>query len=108
MKRLVFIYICIVIAVFSGCNGSKMASQLDAISNIADVNPDSALIALSVLGHNKEDWSKSDRMYYELVKMKAENKADVQFTSDSIIKDLVNYYKKPIKVIDQKLLNIFS
>ena len=93
MKRLVFIYIGIVIAVFSGCNGSKMASQLDAISNIADVNPDSALIALSVLGHNKEDWSKSDRMYYELVKMKAENKADVQFTSDSIIKDLVNYYK---------------
>ena len=93
MTRFVFIYIGVVLAAFSSCNDKKMASQLDAISKITDTNPDSALVVLSALEQNKEDWAKNDKMYYELVKMKAENKADVQFTSDSIIKDVVKYYK---------------
>ena len=93
MTRFVFIYIGVVLAAFSSCNDKKMASQLDAISKIADTNPDSALVVLSALEQNKEDWAKNDQIYYELVKMKAENKADVQFTSDSIIKDVVKYYK---------------
>ena len=93
MKRLVFIYIGIVIAALSGCNGRKMTNQLEAISQIADVNPDSALTALAKYEGEKQEWSKGDRMYFELVRLKAENKSEVTFKSDSIIKEVVEYFK---------------
>ena len=94
MKRLVFIYIGIVIAAFSGCNGRKMTNQLEAISQMADVNPDSALTALAKYESEKQEWSKGDRMYFELVRLKAENKSEVTFKSDSIIKEVVEYFKE--------------
>ena len=94
MKRLVFIYIGIVIAALSGCNGRKMTNQLEAISQMADVNPDSALTALAKYEGEKQEWSKGDRMYFELVRLKAENKSEVTFKSDSIIKEVVEYFKE--------------
>ncbi|MBP3251732.1 MAG: hypothetical protein J6M25_03675, partial [Prevotella sp.] len=94
MKRLACTYISMVVVALLGCNNRNMTSQLEAVSKIADANADSALVVLAGLEKNKKDWGRSERMYYELVKMKAENKADVQFTSDSIIKDVVNYYKE--------------
>lgn len=94
MKRLVFIYIGIVIAVLSGCNGRKMTNQLEAISQIADVNPDSALTALAKYEGEKQEWSKGDRMHFELVRLKAENKSEVTFKSDSIIKEVVEFFKE--------------
>ena len=93
MKRLVFIYIGIVIMALSGCNSRKMSNQLETISKIADSNPDSALMLLGKYYHEKNDWDKGDRMHYELVRLKAENKAGATFTSDSIIKDVVDYFK---------------
>ena len=94
MKRLVFIYIGIVIAALFGCNGRKMTNQLEAISQMADVNPDSALTALAKYESEKQEWSKGDRMYFELVRLKAENKSEVTFKSDSIIKEVVEYFKE--------------
>lgn len=93
MKKLVFIYISIMIAILSGCNGRKTTRQLETISKIANDNPDSALMLLGKYDHEKSDWSKDDRMRYELVRLKAENKSGVKFTSDSIIKKVVCYYK---------------
>ena len=94
MKRLVFIYIGIVIAALSGCNGRKMTNQLEAISQMADVNPDSALTALAKYEGEKQEWSKGDKMHFELVRLKAENKSEVTFKSDSIIKEVVEYFKE--------------
>ena len=94
MKRLVFIYIGIVIAALSGCKGRKMTNQLEAISQMADVNPDSALTALAKYEGEKQEWSKGDRMHFELVRLKAENKSEVTFKSDSIIKEVVEYFKE--------------
>lgn len=93
MKRLAYMCTSMVVYTLLSCNGRNVTSQLETVSKIADVNPDSALIVLARLEQNNKDWSRRDRMYYELVKMKAENKADVQFTSDSVIKDVVKYYK---------------
>ena len=92
MKRLVFIYIGIVIAVLSGCKGRKMTNQLEAISQMADVNPDSALTALAKYEGEKQEWSKGDRMHFELVKMKSQNKSGVKIKSDSILHDVVTYF----------------
>lgn len=93
MKKLVFIF-CVVIAALFGCNGRKMTNQLEAISQMADVNPDSALTALAKYEGEKQEWSKGDRMYFELVRLKAENKSEVTFKSDSIIKEVVEYFKE--------------
>lgn len=93
MKKLTFIYLGIVIAALCSCNGRKMIAQLDEISKIADDNPDSALTLLSKFDTDKNEWGKGDRMHYELIRLKAENKSGIKFTSDSIIKDVVDYYK---------------
>lgn len=91
MKKLVFIF-CVVIAALFGCNGRKMTNQLEAISQMADVNPDSALTALAKYESEKQEWSKGDRMYFELVKMKSQNKSGVKIKSDSILHDVVSYF----------------
>ena len=93
MKRLTYLYIVILVIVLLGCNGRKM-SVLEEISKIADNNPDSALTLLGKYNHEKIDWGKGDRMYYELIKLKSENKAGYIFTSDSIINDVVDYYDR--------------
>ena len=92
MKKLVFVYVGIVIAILSGCGGRKMMSQLETISKIADDNPDSALIALAKYENEKSDWSKGDRMHFELVKMKAQNKSGQKIVSDSVLNDVVAYF----------------
>jgi preprotein translocase subunit SecG len=70
-----------------------MTTQLDLISQKAETNPDSALILLSKFKQEKNNWSEGDRMYYELVKLKAENKAFEVFTTDTIINEVVDYFK---------------
>ena len=91
MKKLVFIF-CVVIAALFGCNGRKMTNQLEAISQMADVNPDSALTALAKYEGEKQEWSKGDKMHFELVKMKSQNKSGVKIKSDSILHDVVSYF----------------
>lgn len=91
MQKTVFI-LCLVIATLFGCNGRKMTNQLEAISQIADVNPDSALTALAKYEGEKQEWSKGDRMHFELVKMKSQNKSGVKIKSDSILHDVVTYF----------------
>lgn len=103
MKKLTFIYLGIVIAALCSCNGRKMMAQLDEISKIADDNPDSALTLLSKFDTDKNEWGKGDRMHYELVRLKAENKSGAVFTSDSVIKEVVDYYKDK-RDANQKML----
>lgn len=92
MERLTFIYISIVIAILSGCDGRKMTDRLETVSRIADNNPDSALIVLSRYENEKANWGKGDRMFFELIKMKAQNKSGVKIQSDSILSDFVAYF----------------
>lgn len=93
MKKFTYLYICLVLLSFLGCNGRRMTSQLDSISQMADEHPDSALALLRKYDDEKTRWSKDDRMYYELVKLKAENKSFVTFTTDTIVNEVVDYFK---------------
>jgi len=78
---------------FLACSGRRMTAQLDTISQLADSSADSALAFLGQYEHEKPNWSKGDRMYFELVKLKAQNKAFATFTTDTIIKEVVEYFK---------------
>lgn len=93
MKKITYLYICLVLLSFLSCNGRRMTAQLDSISQMADEHPDSALALLRKYDNEKSRWSKGDRMYFELVKLKAENKSFVTFTTDTIVNEIVDYFK---------------
>lgn len=88
------LYIVLAVVVLSGCNEGKTRMRLEAVSKIADINPDSALSLIGKYEQEKHQWGKRDRMLYELVKLKAENKADVVFTSDSVVQEVVEYFDR--------------
>lgn len=92
-KSLSFLpYIVLALLAVAACHNPKTTNELEAISLVADENPDSALHMLKAYEGRVERWRKGDRMRYELVKLKAQNKADVLFSSDSIAKEVADYY----------------
>lgn len=94
-KKILFVLsIALLIAVFMGCSNREAAGQLETISRMADENPKSALAMLKQYEQEVPHWSKRDRMHYELVKLKSQNKADVVFSSDSIAKQVAEYYSR--------------
>lgn len=99
MKKLPLVLLAIVsLFVLAGCHGDKqyddLLQQADSIMNIDD---DSAKVAIKLLDKAKpqlNDFSKAQRMRYQLLYHKAMNKADISFSSDSIMKNVVAYYEK--------------
>lgn len=85
-------YIALALLAVAGCHNQKTMNELEAISQMADEHPDSALAMLKACEDKVPRWQRSDRMCYELVKLKAQNKANVLFTSDSIAKEVADYY----------------
>lgn len=98
MKKLPLVLLAIVsLFVLAGCHGDKqyddLLQQADSIMNIDD---DSAKVAIKLLDKAKpqlNDFSKAQRMRYQLLYHKAMNKADISFSSDSIMKNVVAYYE---------------
>ena len=91
MRRI--IYIIMIVGVLIACSeGREHAEMLDCIDTLMNNHPDSALQILDSLKSEKPHWSRSQRMRYDLLHLKAENKAFVPLTSDSVAKDLVSYY----------------
>ena len=91
-KRLTGIIVVGAMMLLTGCSGDGYTPELLAIDSILNEKPDSALRLLDSLGTEARSWSKSQRMRHSLLTMKAQNKADVTFTSDSIAKVLVDYF----------------
>ena len=91
-KRLIGIIVLGAAVLLTGCSGDGYTPELLAIDSIINEKPDSALRLLDSLGTEARSWSKSQRMRHSLLTMKAQNKADVTFTSDSIAKVLVDYF----------------
>ena len=61
---------------------------------LLETMPDSALATLDSIKGRKAKWSKPQRMQYELVYAQAQNKAYVDFTTDSIVLEVAKYYDK--------------
>ena len=91
-KRLIGIIVLGAAVLLTGCSGDGYTPELLAIDSIINEKPDSALRLLDSLGTEARSWSKSQRMRHSLLTLKAQNKADVTFTSDSIAKVLVDYF----------------
>ena len=93
MKHIV-IYIIIGITLLSCSERQEFVDKLEQAQSLLDEHPDSALQILDSLSLHEPDFSKSFRMKYQLLKLQAQNKTFVDFTTDSIAKDLVKYYDR--------------
>ena len=80
----------------ASCAGNRKYDDLmQRADSIMNVNDDSAKVAIRMLDGVKPqlpEFSQSQKMRYELLRHKAMNKACITFTSDSVMKEVVDYY----------------
>ena len=81
------IFLLLIIMILTSCAGNRkyddLMQQADSIMN---VNDDSAKVAIRMFDGVKSqlpEFSKAQKMRYELLRHKAMNKAYISFTSDS-------------------------
>lgn len=79
------------------CTGNKGYDQLLAkADSLMNVDDDSAKVAIQLLDDVKPELTEftiSQVMRYELLYHKAMNKADIAFTLDSVMLEVVDYYE---------------
>ena len=83
--------------ILTSCAGNRKYDDLmQRADSIMNVNDDSAKVAIRMLDGVKSqlpEFSKAQKMRYELLRHKAMNKACITFTSDSVMKEVVDYYE---------------
>ena len=97
MNRLSLLFFLILFSMLLSCTGNKAYDQqLSKADSIMDIADDSAQIAIKMLDALKPEWSKftkAQRMRYDLLYHKAMNKVYIDFTSDSTMLAVVDYYE---------------
>ena len=90
------IYLLLILLILASCAGNRKYDDLmQRADSIMNVNDDSAKVAIRMLDDVKPqlpEFSQSQKMRYELLRHKAMNKACITFTSDSVMKEVVDYY----------------
>lgn len=103
------IYLLLILLILASCAGNRKYDDLmkraDSIMNVDD---DSAKVAIRMLDGVKPqlpEFSQSQKMRYELLRHKAMNKACITFTSDSVMKKVVDYYDNHGSANERMLAN---
>lgn len=103
------IYLLLIIMLLASCAGNRkyddLMQQADSIMNADD---DSAKVAIRMLDGVKSqlsEFTKKQRMRYELLHHKGMNKACITFTSDSVMKEVVDYYDNHGSANERMLAN---
>ena len=103
------IYLLLIIMLLASCAGNRKYDDLmQRADSIMNVNDDSAKVAIRMLDGVKSqlsEFTKKQRMRYELLRHKAMNKAYISFTSDSIMKEVVDYYDRHGSANERMLAN---
>ena len=90
------IFLLLIIMLLASCAGNRKYDDLmQRADSIMNVNDDSAKVVIRMLDGVKPqlpEFSQSQKMRYELLRHKAMNKACITFTSDSVMKEVVDYY----------------
>ncbi len=90
------IFLLLIIMILTSCAGNRKYDDLmQRADSIMNVNDDSAKVAIRMLDGVKSqlpEFTQAQKMRYELLRHKAMNKACITFTSDSVMKEVVNYY----------------
>jgi hypothetical protein len=89
---LIYIIITALISTTSCHRSGHTEQQLFMMDTLSDENPDTVLTMLDCMDFNT--MSKSERMHAELLRGKAMNKAYVNFTTDSVMLEVVDWYER--------------
>ena len=91
------IFLLLIIMLLASCAGNRKYDDLmQRADSIMNVNDDSAKVAIRMLDGVKSqlpEFTQAQKMRYELLRHKAMNKACITFTSDSVMKEVVDYYE---------------
>ena len=103
------IYLLLILLILASCAGNRKYDDLMLrADSIMDVDDDSATVAIRMLDGIKPqlpEFSQSQKMRYELLRHKAMNKACITFTSDSVMKKVVDYYDNHGSANERMLAN---
>ena len=103
------IFLLLIIMILTSCAGNRKYDDLmQRADSIMNVNDDSAKVAIRMLDGVKSqlpEFSKAQKMRYELLRHKAMNKAYISFTSDSKMKEVVDYYDRHGSANERMLAN---
>lgn len=97
MNNIKYIFIVALVLLIS-CGGNKaIDQQISRADSLMEANSDSALVALGMLDSLKMEYpklGKAQQMRFDLIYAKGMNKGFVDFTTDSVMKQVVTYYDK--------------
>ena len=103
------LYLLLIIMILTSCAGNRKYDDLmQRADSIMNVNDDSAKVAIRMLDGLESqlpEFSKAQKMRYELLRHKAMNKVYISFTSDSIMKEIVDYYDRHGSANERMLAN---
>lgn len=91
---LLFVMVFPLLMVSCSRGGKELAAKLHLADSLIEAEPDSGVALLVSLEEEAEDASKANRYRYQLLLAKAKNQAYVPFTSDSVMKDVAQYYDR--------------
>ena len=103
-----YLFLPILAFILFSCTDKHADSIITKAEQLLNTKPDSALAVLDDIRENKEDWPRSQQMRYELVYAQAQNKAFVNFTTDSIVLSLVDYYGRHGNANEQMMANYMA
>ncbi len=92
MKKLLF-YIP-VLALLMACSHQRYPSVLLTADSLCSTIPDSAVTLLNSLELKMKQADKATRTYYQLLSIKAADKAYITHTSDSLIREVLQHYTR--------------
>ncbi|MBD8985328.1 MAG: tetratricopeptide repeat protein [Bacteroides cellulosilyticus] len=89
-----FILLTCLLLCFCACGRKPYPQSLIVADSLASVQPDSAITLLNTMKDSMKAESESTQMYYQLLCIKANDKAYIRHTSDSLILSVLHYYIK--------------
>ena len=93
MKAIVRLLFCCAVFSILACGGdSSFMVQLRHLDSLLIEYPDSVYKVLEGMEKESHAQSESSRMYYELLRADAQNKAYIDFTTDSVMLVVADYY----------------
>lgn len=94
MKKVRLLFSILLLMCICACTNKPYPQSLRVADSLIHNNPDSAVILLEELKRSMAFEPQATQMYYQLLTIKAKDKAYITHTSDSLIKTVVKYYEE--------------
>lgn len=94
MKPAITLYMAFLLTFLAACQSERVPQQLSMAESLTEINPDSAISLLNTLYAEMAEENLPTQMYYQLLRIKAQDKAYIPHTSDSLALAVLDYYER--------------